>query len=68
MLPLPCCAFKRNHFDDDDELFIFVQKDMHSKTYKGLIIYLQTQNYKTITYLQTLKCYNTLQRMAMSVQ
>jgi len=30
--------------NDDDELFIFVQKDMHSKTYKGLIIYLQTQN------------------------
>jgi len=40
---LPCCATERHHFDDDDELFIFVQKDMYSKTYKGLIIYLQTK-------------------------
>jgi len=61
---LTCCATERDFFDDDDdELFIFIQKDMHSKTCKGLIIYLQMQNYKTIIYLQTLKFYNTLQRM-----
>jgi len=55
--PLPCCATERDYFDDDDELFIFVQKDVHGKTYKELIIYLQMQC------LQTLTFYNTLQRM-----
>jgi len=50
MPPLTCCATEHNYFDDD--LFIFIEKDMHSKTYKGLIVYLQTQNYKTIMYFK----------------
>jgi len=55
---LPCCAIKRDHFDDDDELFIFVLKDMHCKTHKGLIIILtdaKLQNEYIITDFEILQ-------------